>query len=193
MIDGVYQVRYRGICAGFVIEHGELAACSPILRKRFSFFKTIAIRIGANMGCRTIDLGGGVTVIACDRGRKRAQCTACKEREHDVLCDFPLAGAKAGKTCDVRLCKRCAVHVGDDRDYCPPHARVAEAQHKAAAEHGGDTIEARLRAWCGDHFVDVEDVLELWNERAAIREHDGTMPKWAAERLAFEDVIAHFS
>jgi hypothetical protein len=76
------------------------------------------------MTCRTIDVGNGHYAIVCDRGRKPAKCTACKQRPHALLCDFPLAGEKAGKTCDVRLCRQCAVHVGPDVDLCPPHARI---------------------------------------------------------------------
>lgn len=36
MRDGIYQVKYRGICAGFVWKNGRLDACAPILLKRFS-------------------------------------------------------------------------------------------------------------------------------------------------------------
>jgi hypothetical protein len=34
----------------------------------------------------------------------------------------------------------------------------------------------------------VDDVSELWSERAAIREHDGGMSRGDAERAAFDDV-----
>jgi hypothetical protein len=37
---------------------------------------------------------------------------------------------------------------------------------------------------------DVEDVLELWAERAAIREHEGGQSHDDAERDAFDDVRA---
>lgn len=33
MIDGLYQVRYRDICAGFVVERGEITAMAPIVRR----------------------------------------------------------------------------------------------------------------------------------------------------------------
>jgi hypothetical protein len=42
MNDGLYQVSWRNICAGFVIENGKITACAPILRRRFDFFKQIA-------------------------------------------------------------------------------------------------------------------------------------------------------
>jgi len=45
-VDGLYQVQYKGITAGFVIRGGEVAECAPILVKRFEYFRTIAKRIG---------------------------------------------------------------------------------------------------------------------------------------------------
>ncbi len=80
------------------------------------------------MPCRTIlDANGHPIGIACSRGSHAAPCSApgCG-RSHTKLCDFPLKGAKAGKTCDAKLCDRCAVRVGKDTDYCPAHARVAK-------------------------------------------------------------------
>lgn len=46
MKNGLYQVTYKGICAGFVIKDGKLKECAPILINKFSFWKTIAKRIG---------------------------------------------------------------------------------------------------------------------------------------------------
>lgn len=71
------------------------------------------------------DADGNVIGIACSRESVKL-CSACKSRRHTKLCDFPLSGKKAGKTCDAPLCDRCAEHVGPDRDYCPPHARAAK-------------------------------------------------------------------
>lgn len=45
MKDGLYQVTWRGVCAGFVIRDGRLAECAPVLRRRFAYFKTIARRV----------------------------------------------------------------------------------------------------------------------------------------------------
>jgi len=42
MADGLYQVTTSYLCAGYVIENGKLTACAPILRKRFSYWATIA-------------------------------------------------------------------------------------------------------------------------------------------------------
>lgn len=78
------------------------------------------------MPCKTLDLGNGDFAIVCSRGRKpRARCEVCQDREHTLLCDFPLSGAKAGKTCSRKLCARCAAKVGD---LCPPHAKQQPPQ-----------------------------------------------------------------
>jgi hypothetical protein len=45
MKDGLYQVNWRGICAGFVVDNGRVTRCAPILRRRFLFFSRIAKRI----------------------------------------------------------------------------------------------------------------------------------------------------
>jgi hypothetical protein len=42
MKDGLYRVEYKNLTAGFVISAGQLSACADILRRRFSFWKTIA-------------------------------------------------------------------------------------------------------------------------------------------------------
>jgi len=46
MKNGLYQVLYKGICAGFVVENGNVIECAPILRSKLVFWKTIAIWIG---------------------------------------------------------------------------------------------------------------------------------------------------
>lgn len=86
------------------------------------------------MTCTKIDLGGGDFAIACSRGRQRALCDICKSRPHEVLCDYPLRGAKAGKTCDRKLCRSCAKHVGANKDLCPPHAKLGLPQAELALE-----------------------------------------------------------
>lgn len=87
------------------------------------------------MPCRPIPGG-----YACSRGSHRKRCSVCSSRPATKLCDYPLRGAKAGRTCDAALCDRCAVRQGggvfgqpETIDYCPAHARVA------AAERGGVT------------------------------------------------------
>ena len=45
MKDGLYQVTTKWLCAGFVIENGKPKWVAPILRKKFSYWSTIAILI----------------------------------------------------------------------------------------------------------------------------------------------------
>lgn len=42
MKNGLYQVTYKGICAGFSIENGRVTSCAPVLRSRIEFWVTIA-------------------------------------------------------------------------------------------------------------------------------------------------------
>lgn len=83
------------------------------------------------MTCRPFNLGNGVTGWACSRGEPAKRCKECGARA-SKLCDYPLSGSKAGKTCDVNLCSRCAVSVGPDLDYCPVHSRVRAKQAQQA-------------------------------------------------------------
>lgn len=79
------------------------------------------------MGCERVDFPGGMA-FACSRGVKRERCdTPGCGRPSVALCDWLLAGKKAGKTCDRRMCEGCRTSVGEDRDYCPAHARATEA------------------------------------------------------------------
>lgn len=45
MTDGVYQVTTRYFCAGFVVRGGRVTMCAPILRKRFSYWRTLAVKV----------------------------------------------------------------------------------------------------------------------------------------------------
>lgn len=77
------------------------------------------------MPCNPVDLGGGAFAIACTRGRRPIICVHCG-RPGNRLCDFPLTGAKAGKTCDRPLCAKCAVRRKPGIDYCQVHAGMVE-------------------------------------------------------------------
>lgn len=48
MKDGLYQITKPCLCAGFVIKNGKVDTniCAPILKKKLSYWKTIAKRIG---------------------------------------------------------------------------------------------------------------------------------------------------
>ena len=86
------------------------------------------------MTCTKIDLGNGDFIITCSRGRRPAPCDVCKSRPHELLCDYPLRGAKAGATCSRKLCRSCASHVGANKDLCPPHAKLGLPQGELALE-----------------------------------------------------------
>jgi len=80
------------------------------------------------MTCTHTDVGNGVTVTTCSRGRRRrAPCSVCGRREHELLCDYPLRGAKVGQTCSRTLCRKCAVRVGE-QDLCPAHGKAAQGE-----------------------------------------------------------------
>lgn len=40
--DGLYRVTTPYLCAGFVITDGKVVQCAPILRKRITYWMTIA-------------------------------------------------------------------------------------------------------------------------------------------------------
>jgi len=44
LIDGLYQVVYKGICAGFVVRGGVVAECAPVLRARIEWWVRVAER-----------------------------------------------------------------------------------------------------------------------------------------------------
>lgn len=80
------------------------------------------------MGCRTINIPGGFGIV-CSRGAV-PKCGSCRQYTHTKLCDYPLIGEMQGRTCDMRLCERCAVSVGPNKDYCPAHARVHASEQR---------------------------------------------------------------
>ncbi len=81
------------------------------------------------MPCNHINLPGGGSAIICSRSSQK-RCAG--GRPATKLCDFPLAGTKAGKTCDKPLCVVCAVHREPDIDYCRPHAELLDRKTEAA-------------------------------------------------------------
>ena len=40
--DGLYRVVTTYLCAGFVVENGEIVACAPILRRKLGYWRTVA-------------------------------------------------------------------------------------------------------------------------------------------------------
>jgi hypothetical protein len=88
------------------------------------------------MSCEIIrDKDGTIEMIVCQRGCRianaKCQVPGCVN-PHAALCDFPLTGAALGKTCDLKLCRaHAAKQPGNDRDFCPVHAAVAEKKEVA--------------------------------------------------------------
>jgi hypothetical protein len=70
------------------------------------------------MPCEWIKLPDGTTAHVRTSG-SRARCSACKTALGTLLCDGPAKPGSRSKTCDAPLCRRCAKHVGPDRDLCP--------------------------------------------------------------------------
>lgn len=46
LTDGLYRIEMPYFCAGFIVRDGRVIACAPILRKRLSYWITIAVKIG---------------------------------------------------------------------------------------------------------------------------------------------------
>lgn len=72
--------------------------------------------------CRYFPVPGGVAIVCGPRPRRHA-CADCG-KPASLQCDYPLRGTKAGKTCSRHVCSTCAVHVGDETDFCQVHARA---------------------------------------------------------------------
>ena len=44
-LDGLYRVTTSYLCAGFVVEAGEVTRCAPILRKSIHYWRTVAVPV----------------------------------------------------------------------------------------------------------------------------------------------------
>lgn len=98
------------------------------------------------MTCTPIKMPDGSTAILCERGRRGRQCSepGCS-RPAVVLCDYPLSGRKASRTCSRALCEghrrqqqRFADTAHDDSDsvdYCPV---IRQAMRD---DSDGDTVD----------------------------------------------------
>lgn len=94
------------------------------------------------MKCEAVPLAGGVAIV-CSRGRRAKPCSVpgCG-RSSVALCDFPLTGAKAGKTCDRALCAQHRTSVGADLDHCPAHAELKKGGARASPDPAGEANAA---------------------------------------------------
>ena len=74
-------------------------------------------------------------VVHINIGRQRSfRCHFCN-RWSDKLCDFPI---KPGKTCDARICSKCATSVGPDQDHCPRHKDAKLPAQQGALDLEGE-------------------------------------------------------
>jgi hypothetical protein len=112
------------------------------------------------MTCRTFQLPGGGTVIACTRERKR-RCYTCQAPNASLSCDG----------CDHVLCTGCAVSPKQGLDYCPKCFAAAFDFWKGICVYPQSRPERRqaFRLWAREHH---EKFLELARPRtkASVRE-----------------------
>lgn len=159
------------------------------------------------MPCERVEFpdGKGVAFICSRSGpRKRCSVPGC-DAWSTKLCDYPTPGPKTpNRTCSKALCERCTKHVGEDRDLCPPHAKLVE-DAKVPAElladpepHAmsvaKDVVELATQPESGGQKPprqpkpfkarDRADWLEYYTERAAIGEFEGGMDRTLAEYQA---------
>lgn len=159
------------------------------------------------MPCEFFEMpdGLGRGVICTRTGpRKRCSVPGCNEWA-TKLCDYPTPGPKTPKrTCSKALCERCTKHVGDDRDLCPPHAKLVEDAKVPAPlladanpytmsvakdiVEAATAISSRRTSAPPRPFMarDRGDWLEYYNERAAIGEYERGMDRTLAECHARE-------
>jgi len=92
------------------------------------------------MQSKIVKMPGGVTAIVCGRFKDNPPCKWCGKRG-TKQCDFPVSRAgimSVGQACDAWMCDRCAVSVGENRDYCPPHFRHAQKEAQKILSGGKD-------------------------------------------------------
>lgn len=70
----------------------------------------------------------------CTRGPRRSCKAPGCGKAMAFLCDWPLHGAAAGKTCSFPMCPTHAHQVGPDVHYCPAHGARDRADKAAGAK-----------------------------------------------------------
>jgi hypothetical protein len=81
--------------------------------------------------CEWIQLPGGGSAVVCSSSRA-VRCSVCGTLSKAIkLCDGPPPPGVKRKTCDAKVCPKCALHVeGQDIDYCPPCAAARAAKEE---------------------------------------------------------------
>jgi hypothetical protein len=103
------------------------------------------------MSCRTIATGPGMFAIVCDRTRGSVCQTPGCGRTTEALCDYPVVRKERRVRCDRKLCDRCRVRQGPDKDFCPPHAKAAPPRSPQPSDPKR-----------GDHRIHLETGIGLW-------------------------------
>lgn len=76
--------------------------------------------------CTPVRLDNGETGFICFKGRGKARIPLCNcGYMSEFLCDWPMGD---GKTCDVNLCRVCALELRPELHYCPAHAELRQAE-----------------------------------------------------------------
>jgi hypothetical protein len=55
-------------------------------------------------------------------------------------CDYPVKRAGEPATCDIPMCRGCALNVRPDRDYCRPHFNLAGEPQAALPPSGPEVV-----------------------------------------------------
>lgn len=149
--------------------------------------------------------GGGRALVTVEQPAKRP-CAFCGTWTHG-LCDFPLPGKSANRTCSKRVCDRCANEIASDVHLCPVHAQFAR-EHGLERELGtllvqknGIPIALDLVLQRSSHAGDALPIahksqmsrrhwIETFVERAAILEYDGGLSREEANKIAHGEIAS---
>lgn len=123
---------------------------------------------------------GDVQMFVCTNERPAPLCPCGSGERGTKLCDFPLRGKKQGKTCDKRMCERCAANVGPDRDLCQAHHRLVR-QADVPAQLLADESDGAMSV-VGD-LVEQKGLLDP-NPRAKCKPGDGEAASRRVEQLS---------
>lgn len=139
------------------------------------------------MPCSTYPLPDGLAIV-CSRSRRSSgtcQTPGCG-RASVALCDFPLAGKRAGGTCSRRMCAACRhtqpspPGAKDTIDYCPTH-------HEHARKLA---LEAKEEETSVPKIEYPKDALDQLRKLPAWRAHEATKARIALLRVDQQTEIA---